>query len=104
MAKKIKVAVLCSFNLARVAPAVTVIHFAGRVELPNLDKLGILLHPTLDLAAHRMSYTLAALGPRPVVELHAAGLKVGEIAVQNRQSIRCLLDSEQNLPQMVSTL
>ena len=33
-----------------------------------------------------MALTLAGLGPRPVIELHAAGLKVGEIAARARQA------------------
>jgi hypothetical protein len=32
-----------------------------------------------------MGLTLAGIGPRPVVELHAAGLKVGEITLRQHQ-------------------
>jgi hypothetical protein len=32
-----------------------------------------------------MAMTLAALGPKPVVELHTAGLKVGEIVWRDGQ-------------------
>ena len=65
-------------DLARLAGQVTVIQFAGRIDAAGLVDQGITVYPGLDLPARRMSMTLGALGPRPVIELHAAGLKVGE--------------------------
>jgi hypothetical protein len=57
-------------DLARLAPGVAVIQFAGRVDVGELAGRGIAAHPGVEL------------GPRPVVELHAAGLKVGELAAR----------------------
>jgi hypothetical protein len=37
------------------------------------------VHPGVALEPHRMAHTLATLGPRPIVELHAVGLKVGQL-------------------------
>jgi len=66
-------------EFARRAPDVTVVQFAGRVDVAGLVAAGAVVHPGIPLDSHRMAATLADLGPRPVVELHAAGLKVGEI-------------------------
>jgi hypothetical protein len=73
-------------DLARLAPAITVIRFAGRIDERSLMECGIVVYPHCDVGAHRMTLTLADLGPRPVVELHTAGLKVGEIAVRARMA------------------
>lgn len=73
-------------ELARVNGAVTVVQFVGRVDLDGLRRAGIAVYPGLELESRRMVRTLAALGPRPVIELHSAGLKVGEIAVRTKTS------------------
>jgi len=65
-------------DLAGLAGQVTVIQFAGLIDAAGLADEGIAVYPGLDLPARRMSMTLGVLGPRPVIELHAAGLKVGE--------------------------
>ncbi len=66
--------------LAATCPAATVIQFAGIVDVAGLLAHGLAVYPGVDLPPHRMARTLADLGPRPVIELHAAGLKVGELA------------------------
>ena len=63
------------------------IQFAGRIDAAGLVERGVAVYPGLDLPARRMSMTLGALGPRPVIELHAAGLKVGELALRDRQTV-----------------
>jgi hypothetical protein len=65
-------------DLARLAGHITVIQFAGRIDAAGLAEHGISVYPGVNLPARRMSMTLGALGPRPVIELHAAGLKVGQ--------------------------
>ncbi len=75
---------LTGADLARTCPAATVVQFAGRVAVTDLTRAGIAVHPGLEFGPHRMAVTLAGLGPRPVVELHAAGLKVGELAARAR--------------------
>lgn len=66
-------------ELASVNPAITVIQFAGWVDLEGLQAVGIKVHPSQSLPPRRMARTLAALGTRPVIELHAAGLKIGQL-------------------------
>jgi len=67
--------------LAAMAPKADVIQFAGCIDVPSLLRRGIPVHPGVELGPHRMAKTLAGLGPRPVVELHAAGLRVGQAAL-----------------------
>lgn len=71
-------------ELAAACRGATVIQFAGRVDVAGLVAGGLTVYPGVDLPDHRMALTLAALGPRPVIELHAAGLKVGELAARAR--------------------
>jgi hypothetical protein len=70
-------------SLAANAMGVTIVQFAGVVEVGELSALGIKVYPGMDLSPRRMAQTLAYLGPRPVLELHAAGLKVGELMLKN---------------------
>jgi hypothetical protein len=69
-------------DLARIAPTVTVLQFSGRVDIRSLEKLGITVYPGRELNSHRMAMTLASLSPRAVIDLHAAGLKVGELGAR----------------------
>ena len=71
-------------ELARIAPNITVIQFAGRIAVRAIRELGLTVFPGIELQSHRMAKTLAHLGPRPVIELHTAGLKVGEFAIRDR--------------------
>lgn len=61
----------------KLAPNTTILQFAGRIDVTRLKKKGVYVYPGISLKAHRMAKTLASLGPRPVIELHTAGLKVG---------------------------
>jgi hypothetical protein len=97
---------LTASQLARWAPHATVVQFAGRVDVEGLGAAGLTVFPEVSLPAHRMAQTLAYLGPRPVVELHAAGLKVGEILskrsnrpwTSNRRFLSLLQDSPLSQP------
>ena len=71
-------------ELATLARGATLIQYAGRVDAEGLLASGATLYPRAEVGAHRMAFTLAALGARPVVELHAAGLKVGQALAHAR--------------------
>jgi len=73
---------LSAAALASLAPQLTVIPFAGAVDSAALAHAGLSVYPPQNGLAHRMTVTLAGLGARPVVELHAAGLKVGEVVLR----------------------
>ncbi len=75
-------------QLAATCCGATLVQFAGRMDVAGLSASGMEVYPNVELPAHRMAYTLAALGPRPVVELHAAGMKVGELAARTRLARR----------------
>jgi hypothetical protein len=69
-------------ELAQAVPGITVVPLAGWVDVPDLMSYGVAVYPVVKAGPRRMARTLAELGPRPVVELHAAGLKAGEIAAR----------------------
>jgi hypothetical protein len=75
---------LAPAELARLCPHVTIIQFAGVVDVGGLEEWGIKVYPGVELGPHRMAVTLSGLGVWPVIELHTAGLKVGELAVRAR--------------------
>lgn len=66
-------------TLKEKAPHSAVIHLAGQICFGSLNKNGINCYPAYNGHARRMSKTFSWLGPQPVIELHAAGLKVGEV-------------------------
>jgi len=55
------------------------IHIAGHLDYEAIKRKGVKKHPDLEVPPHHMTVTTAYAGPKPVVDLHAAGLKVGEI-------------------------
>lgn len=72
-------------DLAARTEGLVVVQFAGAVPVDRLQAAAIRVEPPHALAPRRMARTLAHLGPRPVVELHAAGLKVGELLWRRRR-------------------
>lgn len=58
---------------------ITVLQFAGNVDLEDLKENNIKYYPEYKVGSFRMGKTLAYIGPKPVIDLHCAGLKVGEI-------------------------
>lgn len=73
-------------DLLDVAPDAVIIQFAGGVDDVDLRANDFVVWPDKVMPPRRMSRTFAALGPKPVVELHAAGLLVGEAAVRLRRA------------------
>jgi hypothetical protein len=73
-------------SIARLAPDIAVVAFAGGVDGAALAAAGIRCMPADGCRPGRMGRTLADLGPRPVVDLHAAGLKVGAAAARARRA------------------
>jgi hypothetical protein len=73
-------------ELAQASPGIALGPLAGWVDVPSLIGSGVTVYPAVATGPRRMARTLAELGPRPVVELHAAGLKAGEIAARGGDS------------------
>jgi hypothetical protein len=64
------------------AAGAAIVQFAGLIDVADLSRHGLTVSPGLELPPHRMGRTLAYLGPSPVIDLHAAGLKVGELLLK----------------------
>jgi hypothetical protein len=61
------------------------IHIAGRVDERALARAGVHKHPDRIVAPGYMTLATDYVGPRPVIELHAAGLRVAADAVRCRR-------------------
>lgn len=72
-------------KLYALSPGISVLQFAGQIRVDELKNVGIPFYPESNVNPHQMTKTFAYLGPRPVIELHAAGLKVGEVMCRLRQ-------------------
>jgi hypothetical protein len=82
-------------ELASINPGLCVIQFSGVNDIGMLDEFDIEYFPKKQLGRSRMGMTLADLGPRPVIELHSAGLKVGEIMARARLEGRSINEIKQ---------
>lgn len=70
---------------------VELIHICGEVDNAALESAGISKHPAKDVPAGHMTLTTDYVGPKPVIDLHAASLKAGEVVVS---SLRRFGDSD----------
>ena len=57
----------------------------GDVDVESLLEVGIYCVPEHSIGSRRMTKTLAELGSKPVIDLHTAGLKVGELMWREMQ-------------------
>ena len=64
------------------AAGVRSVHVCGEVDDDGLLAAGAAKIPPRRVPAGYMTVTTDYVGPRPVVDLHVAGLKVGEIVVR----------------------
>jgi len=60
----------------------TLIHLCGNLDYDGIENLGIRKYPDRKIEPGSMTVTTDYAGPRPVIELHTAGLKVGEALVR----------------------
>jgi len=88
-------------------PECRVVVLVGSVDTPGLIQAGIQCIPSHQVKPRRMTKTLAELGPKPVIDLHAAGLKVGELmwrkmkSIGNADDVERILSSENSLTQRI---
>lgn len=66
--------------------SIALVHICGGIDDVALKNANITKHPNIDVAPGYMTATTAYMGPRAVVDLHAAGLKVGELVVKGLRS------------------
>jgi hypothetical protein len=65
---------------------VTVIHICGPIATADLDAAGVRYVPSDPAPPQTMSYTTGYLGPRPIIDLHTAGLRVGADLVREQRA------------------
>tara|TARA_B100001094_G_C18137025_1_gene775704 strand:- start:359 stop:1348 length:990 start_codon:yes stop_codon:yes gene_type:complete len=63
-----------------------IIHLCGEIEKEFCNNNGFTLYPDKSGFSKRMTETLAYLGAKPVIDLHTAGLKVGELLFRGEES------------------
>lgn len=73
-------------TLSHLAQGVTVVHICGSVSTSDLDAAGVQYVPENPAPPKTMSYNTGYLGPRPIVDLHAAGLQVGADLVREQRA------------------
>lgn len=80
--------------LAEINPGVGVAHICGKVDQASLALAGLRHTPSRLADAGYMSVSTDYVGPRPLIDLHAAGLKVGEMLARCRQRGMSAVESE----------
>lgn len=84
-------------ELHAVNPALAVAHICGGVDRYSLGAVGLRCYPDRFAAPGYMSLATDYLGPKPLVDLHAAGLKVGELMWHKKQVLNDAKQIEQIL-------
>ena len=78
--------ILSPIMLKGINPYVRIGVLAGVVDTDRLRSHELFVYPHNTMPAHFMSYQLYDIGPTPIMELYAAGLKVGQIMSALRHS------------------
>jgi hypothetical protein len=71
-------------RLRQLNPDIVLVQFAGCFDPVPFIRAGVKVFPGIALPPYRMAKTLASLGIRPVLALHALGLKVGELLFRSK--------------------
>lgn len=71
-------------ELLMLSPHLSIIHIAGNINREEIDSAAVPCVPRKSAAPGHMSVTTDYLGPKPVIALHTAGLKVGEAMARPR--------------------
>lgn len=86
-----------SFELLERNPGLSLAHIAGDVDAEEISGSGIACAPRHIAPAGFMSVTAGYLGPKPVIDLHTAGLKVGEALCRARRRGLSAIQAEANV-------
>jgi len=65
-------------------PSLVIAHICGGVDRASLEAVGFRCYPNSFAAPGHMSVATDYVGPRPLIDLHTAGLKVGELLARAR--------------------
>jgi hypothetical protein len=61
---------------------VELIHLCGNLDYASVGRTGLVKHPSVQTPHGVMTVTTDFVGPRPVIDLHAAGLAIGGKLIQ----------------------
>jgi hypothetical protein len=84
-------------DLYSLNPRLSVAHICGGVDRSSLEKAGFRCTPGAFAPPGYMSRGMDYLGPKPLVDLHTAGLKVGELMWRRKQVLHDAQRVEQTL-------
>ncbi|MCH7727517.1 MAG: hypothetical protein IH991_13690 [Planctomycetes bacterium] len=73
-------------NLLRINPGLAIAHLCGSVDRDTLASAGLRCAPSIFRPVGYMSVATDYVGPRPLIDLHAAGLKVGQSMAEARRA------------------
>jgi len=88
--------------LRKLNPYLAIAHICGGVDRVELESAGIRCVPNEFATPGHMSVTTDYLGPRPLIDLHTAGLKVGELLWRKNQKLKDPMKVEQILAEECS--
>ena len=66
------------FQLVDLNPSITILHICGGASQQDIEASGLSFWPKSMAPSGYMSVSTTYVGPKPLIELHAAGLKVGQ--------------------------
>lgn len=75
---------LSAERLGELAPEASILQLSGHIDRKSLDEYGFCCIPKDEPRRGHMGWTLADLGPKPLIALHSGGLKVGELLARAR--------------------
>ena len=64
--------------------AIELIHICGALDEQSILDMNIYKHPSNSASYGYMTKTTDYVGPKPLIDLHCAGLRVGEVSVRER--------------------
>ena len=64
--------------------SIELIHICGTIDDQSIESASITKHPANSASFGYMTKTTDYVGPKPLIDLHCAGLRVGEVAVRER--------------------
>ncbi len=76
----------CGLPADWIGPGTRVLHVSGTLNIAAAHADGMTIHPAGPAQRGHMKVLTHYVGPRPVIDLHAGGLKVGELLVRGRRA------------------
>ncbi|HJW76371.1 MAG TPA: hypothetical protein VJ787_12005, partial [Thermoleophilia bacterium] len=78
-------AAISATELAALAPHLAVAVHSGKVDRHALAEAGLRVFPETDAGGGHATHAIGELVPQPIIELHTAGLRVGEVMARARR-------------------